>query len=55
MNQSDIYKQEITKEKNRADKLLSSVESLKKLINKILEVSYSISVESEVDDLADCF
>lgn len=34
---------------------MSSLESLKKLINKILEVSYSISKESEVDDLADCF
>jgi division protein CdvB (Snf7/Vps24/ESCRT-III family) len=53
MKQSSIFKEEIFKEKQKADKYLSNFESIRKITDKILDVWFS--KEDMRDDLSDCF
>jgi rubrerythrin len=54
MKQSEIFKKEIFQEKQRADKSESNLNSLRKITDKLLEVSISIlraavvAIEGEV-------
>ena len=53
MKQSSIFKEEIFKEKQKADKYFSNFESIHKIMDKILDVW--LSKEDMRDDLSDCF
>jgi hypothetical protein len=52
MNQSEIYKKEIAKEKQRADNLISSMETLKKLFSNLVDIM--LSEDDKSMDFEDC-